>query len=195
MLIGIIFGVPVGAIGVLTIKRTITYGALAGLASGMGCSTADMLYACVSVFGISLFSDFLLKYQSVISLIGGGVVSAMGAGIIIKRQTAMHETVRASKLLSFFATSFIIALANPATILTFVLAFAMFSVGEVSNLLQGMGLVSGIVMGTCMWWVLVTTGIGALKGRITEKALRVINCSLGCFILLFGMTVVIRTLF
>ena len=40
LLIGVIFGIPVGVVGVLTIKRSITYGAIAGLLSGIGCSVS-----------------------------------------------------------------------------------------------------------------------------------------------------------
>ena len=50
MLIGLVFGVPAGAIGVLTIQRTLDRGFLAGLLTGLGSSAADLLYSCVAAF-------------------------------------------------------------------------------------------------------------------------------------------------
>ena len=47
ILIGLIFGVPAGAIGALTIQRTLRDGFAAGLATGLGSSAADLLYLCV----------------------------------------------------------------------------------------------------------------------------------------------------
>jgi threonine/homoserine/homoserine lactone efflux protein len=53
LLIGLIFGVPAGAIGALTIQRTLNSGFTAGLMTGLGSSAADILYACVGVFGVT----------------------------------------------------------------------------------------------------------------------------------------------
>ena len=61
LLIGLIFGVPAGAIGALSIQRTIERGFWTGLLTGMGSSVADLLYACIGVFGITLVTDFLKK--------------------------------------------------------------------------------------------------------------------------------------
>ena len=50
MLIGLVFGVPAGAIGVLTIQRTLDRGFLAGLLTGLGSSAVDLIYSCVVAF-------------------------------------------------------------------------------------------------------------------------------------------------
>lgn len=50
LLIGLIFGVPAGAIGALTIQRTLNGGFAAGLSTGLGSSAADLLYACAGIF-------------------------------------------------------------------------------------------------------------------------------------------------
>lgn len=42
LLIGIVFGVPAGAIGALTIQRTLEGGFLYGFLTGMGSSAADV---------------------------------------------------------------------------------------------------------------------------------------------------------
>ncbi|MCH5186165.1 MAG: LysE family transporter, partial [Oscillospiraceae bacterium] len=112
ILIGLIFGIPAGVIGALTIKRTLSHGAFAGLASGLGCSAADLLYSCVSIFGLTLVSDFLLKYQNIISIAGGVLIIISGLGIILKKQESVSENTDASRIVSFFASSFIIAITN-----------------------------------------------------------------------------------
>ena len=71
ILIGLLFGMPAGAVGAMTAQRTLTYGMKAGLLTGLGSSAADCLYACVGAFGLTLVSDFLLRYQSIINLAGG----------------------------------------------------------------------------------------------------------------------------
>ena len=75
LIIGIVFGVPAGIIGVLSIQRSLSQEALAGFMTGIDSSAADDLYACVGVFGISLISDFLLKNQCFICLAGSNRIS------------------------------------------------------------------------------------------------------------------------
>lgn len=58
ILIGLIFGVPVGAVGTMAVQRTFSNGFTAGL----GSFVADCLYAVCGAFGLTFVSDFLLKY-------------------------------------------------------------------------------------------------------------------------------------
>ena len=78
ILIGLIFGVPVGAVGAMTVQRTWEHGIKAGLLTGMGSSVADCIYAAIGVFGLTIISDFLLQYQGAIHLVGGTIVLFMG---------------------------------------------------------------------------------------------------------------------
>lgn len=61
LLIVLIFGIPAGAVGVLTVHRTLKYGFLSGILSGVGCSVADIVYAVTGAFGIRVISDFILN--------------------------------------------------------------------------------------------------------------------------------------
>lgn len=71
ILVGLLFGIPVGAVGTMTVHRTLNYGFGAGLMTGLGSSIADCFYAFVGVFSLTWISDFLLKYQLIIHIIGG----------------------------------------------------------------------------------------------------------------------------
>lgn len=60
LLIGLIFGVPAGAIGALTIGRTLEKGFAAGFLTGMGSSAADLIYSCVGCLALRWFLMFYL---------------------------------------------------------------------------------------------------------------------------------------
>ena len=66
ILIGLFFGIPVGAVGALTVQRTLQYGVRAGLLTGLGSSAADCIYAGIGAFGLKLISDLLLRGQNII---------------------------------------------------------------------------------------------------------------------------------
>lgn len=88
ILIGLLFGVPVGAVGAMTVQRTWEHGIKAGLLTGMGSSIADCIYAAIGAFGLTMVSDFLLEYQTVIHLAGGTIVLFMGIRLLLRKGEA-----------------------------------------------------------------------------------------------------------
>ena len=67
ILIGLIFGVPVGAVGAMTVQRTWKHGIRAGLFTEMGSSAADCIYTRIGAFGLTMVSDFLEKKMPVLA--------------------------------------------------------------------------------------------------------------------------------
>ncbi len=88
LLIGFLFGVPTGAIGALTIGRTLDKGFTAGFLTGMGSSAADLIYSCVSVFGITVVSNLLSGGQNILQIIGGILILLLGVGVLCKKKAA-----------------------------------------------------------------------------------------------------------
>ena len=132
LLVGLVFGVPAGAIGALTIQRSLSQGFLAGFLTGLGSSAADVLYACVGVFGVTIISDFLLAHQTPIGLLGGLLIVSLGVIVFRKEGRAAERAEQETHLTVLFGSSFLIAITNPSTILSFFVAFATFGIGAQS---------------------------------------------------------------
>lgn len=130
LLIGLVFGVPAGAIGALTIQRTLEKGFLAGLVTGCGSSAADLIYSCVGVFGITVISDFLSAHQSVIRIVGGMLILFLGIAILQKEDFSVVRLDAEGTPIFYFLSAFTAAILNPATILSFMVAFTAFGISE-----------------------------------------------------------------
>ena len=61
LVIGFVIAVPLGPIGILCARRTLTHGRRAGFLSGMGASTADVLYGFIAAFGLTFISELSLQ--------------------------------------------------------------------------------------------------------------------------------------
>ena len=133
ILIGLLFGLPVGAVGALTVQRTWSLGVKAGLLTGLGSSVADCFYACVGAFGLTLISDFLLRFQGIITALGGALILAMGLKSLTRPQEELPPNDATLGGVKLFLTSFAIGITNPASILTFLFAFSYFGITEVSR--------------------------------------------------------------
>ena len=193
ILIGLIFGVPAGAIGALTIQRTLERGFMAGLITGAGSSAADLLYSAAGIFGIAIVADFLTAHQNVFQVVGGVFIVALGISILRKkgRTDAAQETK--GNLVFCFLSSFGTAVMNPATILSFMVAFAAFDINGNVSAAEGAGLILGILGGTFGWWLTISSVVALLKDRITDQIYKWLNKILGSFMLLFGIVMMIRS--
>lgn len=194
LLIGLIFGVPAGAVGALTIQRTLNSGFTAGLLTGLGSSAADLLYACVGVFGVTLVSDFLTQNQRPVSLLGGLLITALGVHIFLQKPQNRQQENGWSKLSLCFASSFAIAIANPATVLSFLMAFTAFEIAGQQTGAQSVQLILGILLGTLCWWSALSGVTAAFRSRINEQIYMLLNRLLGCLMMVLGGIVFVRGL-
>ncbi len=193
ILIGLLFGVPVGAVGTMTVSRTLNHGFGAGIITGLGSSVADCIYAGVGAFGLTLVSDFLLKYETVIHLLGGCLVITMGISAFFRKQKSSDETRPAERKLPMFFSAFAVGITNPAAILTFLVAFSYFDLSAGMNTFHGILLVCGVLLGTLLWW-LTLSGVAV---RLRERAVKhrtMLNRIFGSLLILFGFIIFISSI-
>lgn len=192
ILIGLLFGLPVGAVGAMTVQRTWNNGIKAGLFTGLGSSTADCFYAAVGAFGLTLVSDFLLKYQVIINILGGGLILFLGIRLLTKKEEAVFQKENAAGIWKMFLSSFAVGITNPAAILTFLFAFSYFGISAQSRLLQGIMLVGGVFTGTYVWWGILTAVTSVIKKKTGKFGFRYMNRIFGMVLCLFCAIVLLR---
>lgn len=191
--VGLLFGMPVGAVGALTVQRILKFGPGAGILSGMGSSVADCIYACIGVFGLSFLSDFLLQNQVVIHILGGILILFMGVGIIREKAETGSVKADAKAGAAMFLSSFAVAITNPASILSFLFVFSYFGISGKVEAARGIQLAAGVFMGTFFWWGMLAAGVVRLKAKIGEQMIQKVHRCFGAVLVLFGTAIFVRT--
>lgn len=192
ILTGLLFGLPVGAIGALTVQRTFLYGIRAGLLTGLGSSTADCFYACVGVFGLTFISGFLLQHQTMIHLLGEGLILFMGISLFLQKENPASHPMEPAGLVRMFLTSFGIGITNPAAILTFLFAFSWLDIPKASQFYQGALLAGGVWIGTYIWWGTLTYTASFMKRKTAQFRFQTMNRIFGIILCLFGAVIFLR---
>ncbi len=188
LLIGFSIAAPVGPIGVLCIRRTLADGRLAGLLTGLGAATADALYGCIAGFGLTMVSDMLVDQQVWIRLIGGCFLCYLGLKTLVAVPAEPTTPAAESSLLQTYTSTLLLTLTNPMTILSFAAIFAGLGVAGASAGYRSAGLlVLGVLLGSALWWCLLSGGVGFFRDRVTPRALRWVNRLSGTMILAFGV--------
>ena len=192
ILIGLIFGVPVGAVGAMTVQKTWEHGIKAGLLTGMGSSIADCIYAAIGAFGLTIISDFLLQYQTAIHLVGGTIVLFMGIRLLFRKGEAEVPVV--SGKVRMFLSSFAVGITNPAAILTFLFAFSWFGIAGDNTKAGGWPVVLGVFVGTYLWWGGLTAVVALTRKKKRADRFQKMNRIFGVVLSLFGILVFIRAI-
>lgn len=194
VLIGLLFGMPVGAVGAMTVQRAWNYGVRAGLLTGLGSSAADCLYAVVGAFGLTLISDFLLRYRTLVSTLGGALILWMGIRLLLKKSDLAVTPAKALSGAKMFLSSFAVGMTNPAAILTFLFAFSYFGISGAVGPRNGISLVCGVFMGTYLWWGALTVATRAARVKMEKSGVPGLNQVFGAVLSLFGIAVFLRIL-
>lgn len=196
LLIGFSIAAPVGPIGILCIKRTITSGRLVGLVSGLGAATADAVYGFIAAFGLTFISSFLIDQQSWLRLLGGAFLCYLGVKTFITKPTEYSSLSNELSLLNAYGSTFFLTLTNPLTILSFAAIFAGLGLLDVDgNYLSATIIVLGVFIGSACWWFLLSSGVSIFRTRFTSTGLLWVNRISGLIILGFGIAAVYTGLF
>jgi threonine/homoserine/homoserine lactone efflux protein len=190
--IGFSIAAPVGPIGVLCIRRTLAEGRTSGFVSGIGAATADGLYGFVAGFGLTVLSNLLIQQQVWIRLIGGVFLCALGLKTFFSHPTLKDASVKGSGLMAAYASTFVLTLTNPMTILAFAAIFAGLGVGSTEGNYGATGvLVAGVFTGSAMWWLLLSGAVGLFRRSIGLAGMRWINRLSGLIITVFGIVALV----
>lgn len=191
MAIGFAMAVPVGPVGLLCIRRTLNYGLVFGLLSGLGAAFADALFAAVAAGGLASLTDFLLGIERQLQLAGGVFLVVLGIWTYFKHPVEKGSTRRGHH--GAIATTFLLTLTNPMTLLAFIGFFVAFGVTTGEGMLLGIAvLVVGVFLGSALWWTVLCVGIGKLRHSIEPGLLHRINCFSALGISCFGVYVLLQ---
>ncbi|NJK36362.1 MAG: LysE family transporter [Oscillatoriales cyanobacterium RM2_1_1] len=186
LLMGFSIAAPVGPIGVLCIRRTLTQGRLTGLMSGLGAASADAVYGGIAGFGLTLVANFLVDHSIGLRIVGGIFLIYLGVKTALAKPVKTEATT--TQMAGAYGSTFFLTLTNPGTILSFLAVFAGLGlVSATPSYLDAGILVLGIFLGSALWWLLLTGGVELLRETLSDRRLRWINSISGGIILSFGL--------
>lgn len=196
LVLGLVIAAPVGPVGLLCIRRTLQKGMVIGLATGLGAACADVIYGAIAVLGISAILGFIHHYQATIQIIGGIIVLATARHTwsdhpkppercepdlptlpeleFVNKVLEKRQDNLVMKFIRSMLSGFIITVTNPLTLFGTLAVVATF--GAVTDTQDRDVLIAGIFAGSCLWWFLLSSGVGfLLRKHFTESRIITVN--------------------
>jgi len=189
IIIGFSIAAPVGPIGVLCIRRTLAEGRVFGFVSGLGAATADAIYGCIAGFGLTFISDILIGRQVWLRLAGGVFLCYLGIKNFLARPAEQAASASGRGLIGAYASTLLLTLTNPVTILSFAAVFAGLGMANASgNHGSAATLVLGVFTGSVLWWLVLSNVASLFRTKFNTRALRWVNRISGIVVTGFGLT-------
>ena len=188
IIIGFSIATPIGPIGVLCIRRTLAEGRAYGLISGLGAATADAIYGCIAGFGLTFISNFLIRQQVWLSIVGGIFLCFLGVKTFLSKPVEQVTAANQTGLINSYASTFLLTLTNPVTILFFLGIFAGLGVGSTcGNYGSAATLILGVFTGSALWWLTLSESVNLFRRKLTTGRLRWVNRISGIVVAAFGV--------
>ena len=186
--VGASIAAPVGPIGVLCIRRSLTQGRLIGFVSGLGAATADAFYAAVAGFGLTALSQFFVHHARPLHL-SAACCFSISARAPRSRRAPPRRRARAPADSRFgaYASTVLLTITNPMTIFMFAAIFTAIAPANGPDAAYAALLTAGTFLGSAAWWLCLSTAVGALHRRIGAPLMRWINVVSGGIVAAFGL--------
>jgi threonine/homoserine/homoserine lactone efflux protein len=196
LLIGLSIAAPLGPIGVLCVHRSLAEGPRLGFICGLGAATADALYGLAGTIALSAIAQWVIEDRIALQVIGGIFLVYLGGRTFMRPTTALPSPGRIAALLprgahAAFMSTFLLTLGNPVTVLGFAAMFAGLGVAPMGLISSAdsaaAALVLGILLGSALWWLALSSFIGRLRPYIGLHTLTVIKRLSGTVLTAFGL--------
>ena len=187
--LGLVVSVPLGPIGALCIQRTISKSYKAGLLAGLGAATADLVYALIAGFGVSVIIDWLMRARKWIQT-GGSIIFIVMAYKVFYTNPAIQlrrSRSRKNYPLEDFMSTFLLTFSNPTPVFVFMAAFAGFIIHDEVNYHDIILSIAGVLIGCLGWWVTLASVVNLFRSRIRLRHLMWVNKITGIVVFAFAL--------
>ncbi|CAE6694936.1 LysE family translocator [Paraburkholderia haematera] len=205
--VGLAIAAPVGPMGMLCIRRTLTGGPRAGLAIGFGIATGDAAYGLIAALGLVGISQFMLAYDRPLHLLAGLFLLYLGVRALLQKAPADAANGNGSSdangklaqvgrtgALRAYASSLLLTLTNPQTVIMFAALFTTLAPRGAFSSSIALTTVGGVFCGSIAWWCFLVTVVSLARHAIGSKLRVAIDRIVGFTLAAFGIVEIRRAL-
>lgn len=195
-IIGLSITAPVGPIGILCIKRTLTAGLFLGIVSGLGAAVADAIYGLIAGLGLTSISNFLVSCNLYTSILGVFFLGYLGIKTIVDRPVVGDQMALTDfGILNAFMSTFVLTVTNPITILSFLGIISGLGVDICCSTVGVFIFVVGVLVGSITWWIALCGFVSIFRSNINTKIMRLINVISGIILISFAFYITLKIIY
>jgi len=184
--VGLTVAVPIGPMGVLCIQKTLAFGLLAGVATGMAAATVHVTYGILAGFGYSqTITAHISAGASVLSLACAAIMFWFAVRTFRRKVVlARVDPGQPLCLLQSYRDALVCGFTNPLTIILFFAAFPALTSAD--QRIELPFLTFGIFAGAAGWFFILSAAVAVFRSRLPEHRLTLANKAASCVFAVLG---------
>ena len=195
VVIGVAVAAPVGAVGILVVRRALAERPWAGFIAGLGGALGDAILASVAGFGLTAITQFLETWQRPLRIGGGIAIILMGAALLIHMRQSSHVSLTPDSYRNglmgrrrSFLSALALTLTNPIPLLSFIAIFAAAGLtrGEPS-FIDTTVIVGSIFAGSALWFLALSQSAYFVSQRYGVRAARLFDALAAVLLIGLGL--------
>ena len=197
-LVGICASAPLGPVAILVVQKSLSKGHKSGFVSGLGATVADTTYALIAIFALAIVQRFIDAYQSLILLVGGAILLAVGVSMAFsnpfKNKKRKKRDMTASP--KDFGQAVAMAYSNPGAVFVMFTLFAFFGLAkDAPHTWRVAPIILSVSAGSVTYWFFMSWFISRFSNKISMKTIIWINRITGGIIVVVGIALFGQGLF
>lgn len=195
IVIGIAMAAPVGAVGVLVIRRALAERPLAGFITGLGAALGDAIFAAIAGLGAGTVVPLVETWQRPLRVIGAAVIFGIAVGLLMHARrhsgripVTLGKDGAALSRRRGFLTGLLLTISNPGPLIAM---FAIFAGAGLSHEDFGYAdagvLVVTIFIGSALWFGVLSRSAYLLSRRYGSRIGSVFDLVAAVLLILLGL--------
>lgn len=214
ILIALAVNIPMGAVSLLGIQRTITNGRSSGILTGLGAILADTIFGIIAAFGLTVLFNLIDAHREGLSIFGailllyvginiffsrphGGLIAEMRLPPILDKLNGVKDMIFDEKNgpSRDFISAFVLTITNPLTLIALLALLAWFGIdGGKSDIGGAVVLVSGLITGSVIWWLGIISAASFIKSKVKFPSFKLVNKIFGVILVIAAVLIFVRVL-
>ncbi len=185
--VGLAVAAPIGPMGILCIQQTLTFGLLAGLATGAAAATVQVTYGLFAILGFSPATTTSLGAGApLLSVVSAGLLFWFALRVLqVEVTVGSLATRQPHYLILSYRDALVFGYSNPLTPVLFFAAFPVLT--SAADLANAQVLVVGVFSGVVGWYVVLSTTVALLRQRLPAQGLKIANKASGLTLAALGV--------
>lgn len=187
---------PIGPVNIICIRRAVTKGPMNGFFVGQGAAVADGFFGALAAFGLTGITQLVNQYNGTIQVVGAAALIIIGLKLWFSHPHVDDVKDTFKDRIKAAIGTFLLTMTNPLTILGFIAIFIGLGFGDMGDNLMNAGLISvGILMGSSLWWGIISFCSAKVSNKISDRHLEKINKVSAVIIFILAGSAIVRNFF
>ena len=190
--LGFILASPLGPMGLICLRRTLTQGPTSGFTSALGISCADAFWAYVAIHGLTTVSNWIEQEKIILEIAIALFFILYGLHGIFNTPSTYYPTLQNKDKAAGFLSTFLVVFLNPSTFIAFAILFTLFGITNTHyGFFNSVIIASSVFAGSIVFWFALTQILHRVRKRINESIYGTMSRISSYVIMVFGIIILI----